>query len=146
MYEESLNNFLKNYRLNGFRKKDLPEISKWTRAALNAGYSYFEIKNVKLYDILNIPMSYSIFLGLGFFCLCRFYIKDYLYASIRLIANILFVIASIFALGTKWIAPVIIIPIVWAIVDVFTLGSRMRKKNGENIIAHCKKLVEAKRG
>ena len=131
MYEESLNNFLKNYRLNGFRKKDLPEISKWTRAALNAGYSYFEIKNVKLYDILNI---------------CRFYIKDYLYASIRLIANILFVIASIFALGTKWIAPVIIIPIVWAIIDVFTLGSRMRKKNGENIIAHCKKLVEAKRG
>ena len=146
MYEESLNNFLKNYRLNGFRKKDLPEISKWTRAALNAGYSYFEIKNVKLYDILNIPMSYSVFLGLGFFCLCRFYIKDYLYASIRLIANILFVIASIFALGTKWIAPVIIIPIVWVIVDVFTLGSRMRKKNGENIIAHCKKLVEAKRG
>ena len=114
MYEESLNNFLKNYRLNGFRKKDLPEISKWTRAALNAGYSYFEITKVKLYDILNIPWSYSIFLGLGFFCLCRFYIKDYLYASIRLIANILFVIASIFALGTKWIAPVIIIPIVWA--------------------------------
>lgn len=146
MDEESLNNFLKNYRLYGFRKKDLPEISKWTRAALNAGYSYFEITKVKLYDILNIPMSYSVFLGLGFFCLCRFYIKDYLYASIRLIANILFAIASIFAFGTKWITPVIIIPIVWAIIDVFTLGSRMRKKNGENIIAHCKKLVEAKRG
>ena len=145
MYEERLNNFLKNYRLYGFRKKDLPEISKWTRAALNAGYSYFEITKIKLYDILNIPMSYSVFLGLGFFCLCRFYIKDYLYASIRLIANILFVIASIFALGTKWIAPVIIIPIVWVIVDVFTLGSRMRKKNGKNIIAHCKKLVEAKK-
>lgn len=112
---------------------------------VETGYRYFEITKIKLYDILNIPMSYSVFLGLGFFCLCRFYIKDYLYASVRLISNILFVIASIFALGTKWIAPVIIIPIVWVIVDVFTLGSRMRKKNGENIIAHCKKLVEAKK-
>lgn len=145
MSENSLDNFLKNYRLYGFRKKDLPEINKWTRAALNAGYSYFEITKIKLYDILNIPWSYSVFLGLGFFCLCRFYIKDYLYASIRLIANILFVIASIFALGTKWIAPVIIIPVVWGFIDLLTLGSRMHKKNGENIIAHCKKLVEAKK-
>lgn len=147
MSENSLDNFLKNYRLYGwFRKKDVPEISKWVRTAFDAGYGYYEITNIKLYDIFNVPFERSIFFGLGFFCLCRFYIKDYLYALIRLIANFIFFFASIFALGSKWIYPLIIIPSVWGLIEAFALGRRMRKKNAANIIAHCKKLVEAKKG